>query len=128
MAKITRETQDLHTMTTSVQHCPLKGDIKAIWIGLVELSAPAAGNLILEGCPGAFANALAYAKDEDEFLVIVSDELSKGGLKLERIIWSQPLESRLEEYGIEEYLLELARNVNEREVCKLGKFHAWERE
>jgi hypothetical protein len=101
--------------------------VKVILIGLVELSAPS-DNLILEGGLGAFVNALAYVENEEEFLVIVSDELSQRGLNLERIIWSQPIESRLKEYGIEEYLLDLARNVNEREICKLGKFHVWESE
>jgi len=99
--------------------------MKTVWIGLLNLSG-SPNNPILEGCLGAFVNVLAYVKNSDDFVEVVSDKLSEMELILEEVIWSESLETRLQKYDIEDYLLELATTINNQKECYFGIFHVWE--
>jgi len=96
-----------------------------IWIGLVCLSGRP-DNPILDGCLGAYVNTLAWAENIEEFRQTVYRNSLEIKLNLDEILWAEPIEARLKKNEINDYLIELANEIETKGDCRFGIFHAWE--
>lgn len=96
-----------------------------IWIGLICISGKP-DNPILDGCLGAYVNTLAWAENIEEFHQTVSINALKMNLHVEEILWAEPIEDRLRKNNIDDYLIELANEIETKGDCRFGIFHAWE--
>ena len=98
-----------------------------VWIGLVALSG-APTNPALQGSNGAYSNVLARCHNKDEFRASVSHAASSLDLRLEELLWADPLTTRVRRHEVEEYLLDLAREVESEGCVRFGVFHTWEKD
>lgn len=99
--------------------------MRTIWIGLIGVKRRN-NSPLLKGCKGAYANVLAEAESNEEFISIVSNQAEELLFAVNENVWYEPLEKRLEKHNVDNYLLEFAREINEQGGCRFGIFHARE--
>lgn len=100
---------------------------EAVWLGLVEVTGPP-DIPELSGCPGAYVVILAMASDNISYLNQIRKDVESLGLKVVEVAWCLPIKDRTQQYDVEEYLLELAKEVELTSETRFGIFHAWESE
>tara|TARA_B100001093_G_C26782235_1_gene995151 strand:- start:536 stop:868 length:333 start_codon:yes stop_codon:yes gene_type:complete len=99
---------------------------KEVWLGLIEISGDP-DNSILDGCCGGFSNFLIYADSSSIFEKFVEVSAANLSLKVEKIIWSESLSTRLKNFDIDNYLLKLAAELDPKvDEGVWGEFHVWE--
>ena len=108
-------------MTTQNKNKQFK---KTAWVGLVKLAGEPS-NPILDGCRGAYSTFLTLSVSRRSFRNAAQKEAENLDLRLVSLVWCQTLESRLQDYNVDDYLLELANNLRSGSGY-YGKFHVWE--
>jgi hypothetical protein len=97
----------------------------AIWIGTVEVTGPRS-NPVLDGGVGAYAPYLTMVSDAAAFHSDAAAAAERLELALVQVEWCEPLSERLRRVMVEEYLMDLAKQVDGTGVGAFGTFHAWE--
>ncbi len=77
-----------------------------VWIGLVEVR-PLPGNSMLEGDPGAFANALTIAADAEDFCTRAATFFRGEGFEVVSVESVERLEDRARDFALPEEMVEL---------------------
>jgi len=98
-----------------------------VWIGLIEV-VPRPGVDLLGTASGAFVNFLVIAANETEYRSRVHAAMSGRGLKTVKIEDIEPLRLRLTRTNIDDELMCLAEEIEERGGLKCGTFHTFKHE
>ena len=95
-----------------------------MWIGLIEVVPLSRGDL-LKTVSGAFVNFLALAAHESEYRDQVQAAASAAALQTVSIEDTEPLRLRLKRTSVNEDLMSLAAEIEERGGFKFGTFHTF---
>ena len=71
---------------------------------------------------------LSVANGREQFVRRVTESAADIGLDIDKILWSEPLDERLNRYDIDDYLLKLADEAKHTKEVRYGTFHIWETE
>ena len=95
-----------------------------LWIGLVEVKA-LSGNVVLDGCTGAFSTFLAVCNDDESFKATVIAAAEELKLELVAIQWAEPYLKKFSTADFEEHVYKTAEAVRNDGISRFSVFHGW---
>jgi hypothetical protein len=98
--------------------------MKEVWIGLIGV-VPTKGNESLDGAKGAYVNALAPAKSQDEYDRVVRKAVGKLNLFFFECDEVEPLAARAARMALDERLHDLADQALRTQEVMFDEFHCF---
>jgi hypothetical protein len=94
-----------------------------VWIALVHVKTRSRKSALSVGAKGAYANALALAKDVREFEGKIRKEVREQGLDLVEIDNPETFEQRVKSYEVSAQVQEIAESIQRSPQVRFDAFY-----